>query len=117
MSLIADTQGQLPYWAVIFSNLRTENIDEYEHTADRMMELAAQQPGFLGVESVRNGLGITISYWKDEQSIRAWRLHAEHRQAQDNGRNRWYSEYCTRVCKVEREVRYNAAEHKDNDEA
>lgn len=92
-----------PYYAVIFTSLRTEGDHGYEAAANRMVELAAQQPGYLGVESAREGLGITVSYWADEASIRAWREHAEHTLAREQGRARWYSAFKTRVCKVERD--------------
>jgi len=94
-----------PYYAVIFSSQRA-NTDPagYAQTADRMVELAAQQPGFIGAESARDaeGFGITVSYWQDEASIRAWKANAEHRIAQETGQARWYERYITRVSKVER---------------
>jgi heme-degrading monooxygenase HmoA len=64
-----------PYYAVIFTSLRTEGDRGYGHMAERMFELAAQQPGFLGVESAHtaDGLGITVSYWASEEAIAAWR--------------------------------------------
>jgi heme-degrading monooxygenase HmoA len=94
-----------PYYAVIFTSLRTEDIDGYGDTSETMIELASQQPGFLGVESARgeDGLGITVSYWESEEAIANWRKHAEHRIAQQNGLARWYSEFVTRVAKVERQ--------------
>jgi heme-degrading monooxygenase HmoA len=94
-----------PYYAVIFSNQRGDADPEgYEKTAQRMVELAAQQPGFLGAESSRDaqGFGITVSYWRDEDSIRAWKANAEHRIAQETGQAQWYEHYITRVAKVER---------------
>ncbi len=92
-----------PYYAVIFSSLRTGmEPAEYAQTADRMLELASQSPGFLGVESVRDadGCGITVSYWATPESIEAWRLHVEHLQAQASGRNRWYERFALRVAEV-----------------
>jgi heme-degrading monooxygenase HmoA len=71
--------------------------------ADRMMELAVKQPGFLGIESVRNGVGITVSYWTDLESIRAWKANAEHLEAQRLGHQQWYSAFKTRICRVERD--------------
>ena len=68
-----------------------------------MLELAAQQPGYLGVESAREDLGITISYWRDLESIKQWKANAEHLEAQKNGRHRWYSSYQTRIALVERD--------------
>ncbi len=97
-----------PYYAVIFTSVRTPGDQGYGETADRMMELAVQQPGFLGVESVRDpqtGLGITVSYWKDEASIAAWRAHGEHRHARERGRSTWYSDFELRVARVERASR------------
>lgn len=93
-----------PYYAVIFTSLRTDRSAGYDAMAARMMALAATQPGFLGVESTRGpeGLGITVSYWRDEASIRAWKGDAEHRQAQQSGQNDWYADYQVRVAKVER---------------
>jgi heme-degrading monooxygenase HmoA len=92
-----------PYYAVIFTNLRTEVEDGYHNTADRMVELAKQQPGYLGHESVRDGLGITISYWESLEAIRNWKQVAEHQIAQQKGRTDWYAAYKTRICKVERD--------------
>lgn len=93
-----------PYYAVIFSSRRREGDHRYGVTADRMVELAAGQPGFLGVESTRgaDGFGITVSYWRDEASILAWRRHAEHTLARERGRNEWYEHFELRVAKVER---------------
>jgi len=102
MSLIAKTP-QAPYYAVIFSSLRNDDIDGYEETAARMVELAAQQPGFLGVESAREELGITVSYWSDLESIKRWKSHAEHQIAQRMGMDKWYSSYKTRIARVERD--------------
>lgn len=93
-----------PYYAVIFSSRRTPGEAGYGAMAERMVELAAQQPGFLGVESVRgaDGFGITVSYWRSEEDIAAWRRHAEHRVAQEQGRAQWYEHYELRVARVER---------------
>lgn len=98
----ADTPDP-PYYAVIFSSLRTDGDDGYEAMSERMLKLAAGQPGFLGVESARDGLGITVSYWQDLESIRAWKAVAEHRQAQETGRERWYDRYTVRIARGERE--------------
>ena len=93
-----------PYYAVIFTSLRTAGDDGYGATADRMVELAAGQPGYLGVETVRDadGLGITVSYWESEAAIAAWRRHAEHVVAREKGRRDWYAHYELRVARVER---------------
>ncbi|MDT4870494.1 putative protein YqjZ [compost metagenome] len=90
---------------MIFTSLRTDTEQDYAATAERMLELARDQPGFLGVESARgaDGLGITVSYWASEDDIRHWRVQAEHREAQRRGREDWYRAFRTRVAKVERE--------------
>ena len=102
MNLIANTP-EPPYYAVIFSSLRNDDIEGYAETAARMVELAALQPGFLGVESAREDLGITISYWSDLESIKKWKAHAEHLEAQRLGMTQWYSDYMTRIALVERD--------------
>jgi heme-degrading monooxygenase HmoA len=102
MSLIANTP-EPPYYAVIFTSLRNDDIEGYAETAARMVELAALQPGFLGVESAREDLGITISYWSDLESIKKWKAHAEHLEAQKLGMDKWYSNYMTRISLVERD--------------
>jgi heme-degrading monooxygenase HmoA len=93
-----------PYYAVIFTSLRTAGDRGYGDMAARMVELAAKQPGYLGVESARgaDGLGITVSYWRDEASILAWKRDTEHQQAQRGGQQAWYADYQVRVAKVER---------------
>lgn len=98
------TTPEPPYYAVIFTSSRTEGDQGYGHMADRMVELAREQPGFLGVESARgaDGFGITVSYWTSEDAIRNWKANAEHRIAQETGKSRWYADYQLRVAKVER---------------
>ena len=83
---------------------RTEGDRGYERMAERMVELAARQPGFLGIESVRgaDGFGITVSYWSSEEAIAAWKAHLEHKPAQEAGKRVWYADYHLRVAKVER---------------
>ena len=95
---------EAPYYAVIFTSQRTAVDDAYGAMADRMVELASRQPGFLGVESVRDasGLGITVSYWASLEDIAAWKAHGEHRVAQASGRKKWYSHFELRVARVER---------------
>ncbi len=92
-----------PYYAVIFSNTLKDDTEGYQKTAHRMMELAEQYPGFLGVESARNDIGITVSYWKDLESIREWKSNVEHIEAQKLGNKKWYKSYRVRIAKVERE--------------
>lgn len=93
-----------PYYAVVFSSQRTPSDNGYGEMADRMIALAHSQPGFLGVESVRDGdgFGITVSYWESLESIESWRTHAEHRLAMAAGKALWYEHYELRIAKVER---------------
>ncbi|KAL1410937.1 hypothetical protein Q8F55_001880 [Vanrija albida] len=95
-----------PYYAVIFTSTRRadDTSDTYGATADRMVALASQQPGFLGVESARgaDGLGITVSYWRTLDDIAAWKAVGEHLTAQRRGREAWYDHYAVRIAKVER---------------
>lgn len=101
--MIALTPGP-PYVAVIFSSRRTPGDNGYGAMSDRMAELVAQQPGFLGVESARgeDGFGITVSYWKDEASARAWKQVGEHLKAQALGRSQWYETFEARIATVTR---------------
>ena len=102
MSLIAETPKP-PYYAVIFTSHLTEVDEGYGPMAERMVELASQQPGFLGVESAREDVGITVSYWSDLESIKQWKANAEHQEAQRLGHEKWYSSFKTRISKVERD--------------
>lgn len=96
-----------PYVAVIFTSLRREPADGrddgYGVMAARMEELAARQPGYLGIESARDEVGITVSYWADEDAARAWKQVAAHLVAQQRGRDVWYSDYRVRVAVVHRD--------------
>ena len=102
MSLIAKTPKP-PYYAVIFTSLRTEGDNGYAKMADNMVELAQQQPGFLGIETAREDVGITVSYWSDLESIKQWKANLDHQQAQRLGREKWYSSFKARISKVERD--------------
>ena len=105
MSEVVAKTPEPPYYAVIFTSSRTEGERGYGKMAERMVELAAQQQGFLGVESARSpdGLGVTVSYWASEEAIVAWKANAEHQIAQETGKRTWYADYRVRVAKVERE--------------
>ena len=92
-----------PYYAVIFTTLRTDIDEGYEETAARMEELAKEQPGYLGIESARSVVGITVSYWEDVTSILHWKNNIEHSEAREKGRTLWYEKYHLRICKVERD--------------
>lgn len=102
MSLIAKTPKP-PYYAVIFTSLRTDGDNGYGDMAVKMGELASKQPGFLGVESAREDVGITVSYWSDLESIKNWKANLEHKEAQSLGHEKWYSAFKTRISKVERD--------------
>lgn len=101
--MIAKTP-QPPYYAVIFTSVRTAlEPSEYGQMAQKMEEMARLQPGYLGFESARNDLGITVSYWDSEEAIRNWKAQLEHRLAQKMGKERWYQSYKVRVAHVERD--------------
>jgi len=91
---------QTPYYAVIFTSIKKENAEGYAEMAERMVELAHQQPGFLGVESARQEIGITVSYWKSLEAIKQWKQNAEHLVAQQLGKTKWYESYKVRICQV-----------------
>lgn len=100
-NLIAQTPAP-PYYAVIFTSVKTTADEEYAVMADRMVELAAQQNGYLGHESAREEIGITVSYWRNLEDIKQWKSNAEHIIAQQLGKEKWYAAYTTRICLVER---------------
>lgn len=95
-----------PYYAVIFTSIQTENLEGYAEMATFMETLAKQQPGFLGMESARNEIGITVSYWQNLENIKNWKANVDHVTAQKKGREKWYSHYKVRICKVEREYEF-----------
>ena len=103
--MIASTP-QPPYYAVIFTSLRTNINEGYNDMTDLMVELAKQQEGYLGHESARNEIGITISYWKSLNAIRQWKENAEHLLAQKLGKEKWYTHYKTRICLVEKDYEF-----------
>ena len=100
MSEIANTPAP-PYYAVIFTSIRTESDNGYAETAERMLALARQQPGFLGYESARNAIGISVSYWSSLEAIKAWRNHPSHKAVQSRADD-WYADSRIRICKIER---------------
>jgi heme-degrading monooxygenase HmoA len=104
--MIADTPKP-PYYAVIFTSEVNDALDGYEDMGQRMVELAEEQEGYLGIESARQEIGITVSYWKDLDSIRKWKMNAEHRIAQEKGKTQWYRNYKTRICLVERDYQFS----------
>lgn len=101
MSDLAHTP-EPPYYAVIFTSRRTGEDEGYGLAAAEMLRLAAQQPGFLGVETAHTGLtGVTVSYWESLEAIRSWREHAVHQRVQQAGRDKWYEAYELRIARVE----------------
>lgn len=96
-----------PYYAVIFTSLRTATEQGYAEMAQLMQETAQKQPGYLGMESARSGLGITVSYWESPEAIRAWKAETSHKLAQKQGREFWYEAYKVRVCLVERDYEFS----------
>ena len=92
---------------MIFTSHKTDKDNGYGEMADRMVELASKQPGFLGIESARESVGITVSYWTDLESIKLWKQNTEHLVAQKEGKDIWYAEFKTRISKVESDNGFN----------
>ena len=97
---------QTPYYAVIFTSIRSDLNDNYTEMALKMETLANQQPGFLGVDSARNEIGITVSYWESLEAIANWKQNLDHLDAQFLGRQKWYENYVVRIAKVEKEYSF-----------
>ena len=97
---------KLPYYAVIFTSTVTENKDGYEEMSFEMFDLAQKQPGFIGVESAREYIGITVSYWESLEDVKNWKKNVKHLVAQKLGKEKWYSAYRVRICLVEREYEF-----------
>ena len=100
--MIANTP-KTPYYAVIFTSVMAEATMDYQNMSDIMVELAKQQDGFLGIESARNDIGITISYWNSLEAIKKWKFNLDHTEAREKGRSTWYKQFKVRICKVERD--------------
>jgi len=99
-----------PYYAVIFTSILVDKDSAYDEMADRMVQLAKTQKGFLGIESARNDLGITVSYWENLEAIQRWKRHSEHMMAQKFGKTKWYESYKVRIAKVEKEYSFSKLE-------
>ena len=109
MSQIAKTL-EPPYYAVIFTSKMADdeiNAEGYSDMANQMLALAAEQTGFLGFESAREDLGISVSYWSDLEAIKAWKQQSDHQIAQQKGQEYWYQQYKVRVAKVERDYLFS----------
>jgi heme-degrading monooxygenase HmoA len=105
--MIANTPKP-PYYAVIFTSIRTGVAAGYAAMALLMEDEAARVPGYLGIESARDGLGITVSYWASPEAIKTWKEQVQHAAAQRLGREKWYEAYFVRVCKMERDYGFGA---------
>ncbi|NNF83198.1 MAG: antibiotic biosynthesis monooxygenase [Flavobacteriaceae bacterium] len=102
--------SRFPYYAVIFTSKLNSESTAYQEMAVKMEELARQQDGFIGFESARSEIGLSISYWSDLDSIKIWKNQIEHKKAQDKGQSEWYSWYKVRICKVEREYEFRSTQ-------
>ena len=89
-----------PYYAVIFTSVLNENIKGYDEMTNQMTELVHHQPGFLGVDSARDKIGITVSYWSSLEAIDNWRTNSQHQSAKNQGKKKWYDSYSLKICKV-----------------
>lgn len=90
-----------PYYAVIFTSTQTASLAGYGEMADKMEALAQLQPGYLGIDSARSAIGITVSYWRTIEDIKAWKANLDHTVARNQGRNQWYEQFTVRIAKVE----------------
>jgi len=96
-----------PYYAVIFTSIQTEDVKGYTEMAEQMETLAKDQKGFISIDSARNAIGITVSYWKSLEAIQQWKQHTDHLVAQQKGIKNWYAYYNVKICKVEREYGFH----------
>lgn len=99
--------NQSSYYAVIFTSIQKENIEGYSEMAEKMEQLAKQQSGFIGMDSARNEVGITVSYWESLETIKKWKQQTDHLEAQNKGKTNWYSWYNVKICKVEKEYAFD----------
>lgn len=95
-----------PYYAVIFTSTQTEYVEGYCEMANKMEALAKQQKGYLGIDSAKNDVGITVSYWETIEAIKNWKANTKHLFAQQKGREQWYNWYNVKICMVEREYEF-----------
>ena len=103
--MIANTPKP-PYYSVIFTSIKSDYDEGYAEMADSMVALAKEQDGFLGIESARNTLGITVSYWESLEAIKKWKMNVAHSEAREKGRSAWYKNFKVRICKVERDYEF-----------
>lgn len=103
--MIANTPSP-PYYAVIFTSQKSNNNTGYNKISDKLITLAGEQEGFLGIESARNKIGITVSYWKDLEAIEKWKNNTQHSIARSRGKEEWYKKFKVRIAKVERDYEF-----------
>lgn len=103
-----DTRHFSPYYAVIFTSVKSTIDEGYKAMSDYMNTLAATQNGFIGIESAREEIGITVSYWHSLEDIQSWKSNLDHQMAQQLGKEKWYESYTVRICKVEREYSFTS---------
>ncbi len=101
-------QNFKPYYAVIFTSIQTKKIEGYNEMAQKMETLAKQQKGFIRVDSARENIGITVSYWESLDAIKNWKQNSQHLLAQQKGKHQWYDWYNVKICKVEREYEFKS---------
>jgi len=92
-----------PYYAVVFTSIRTDGENGYNESLKNMLDLVKNQKGFLGVESARENLGITVSYWESLDAIKNWKSNYQHIEVQEKGKNLWYKSFKVRICKIEKD--------------
>jgi len=102
------TTPKPPYYAVFFTSIMSDDVKDYDDMSNKMIELAEKQEGFLGIESARNKLGITVSYWNSLDAIKKWKLNIEHAEAREKGRSTWYQKFKVRISKVERDYEFES---------
>lgn len=103
--MIANTPKP-PYYAVIFTSIMNKEDKNYQETSQLMLQLVQQQKGFLGFESAKEEIGITVSYWESLAAIKNWKINIEHTKARENGRSIWYKNFKVRIAKVERDYEF-----------
>lgn len=106
-NLISNTP-QPPYYAIIFTSVRNEGDKGYSQMSEKMVEMVKNSPGYLGHESVRNEIGITVSYWRNLEDIKNWKNNNSHMIAQKKGKEKWYDCYKVRICKVESDYEFDS---------
>lgn len=102
-----------PYYAVIFTSTQNDDVEGYSEMSQKMENLAKQQKGYLGLDSAKGSVGITVSYWENLEAIKIWKANTEHLLAQQKGREQWYNWYNVRICKVEREYQFLQKQESD----